>query len=108
MVSCLRLCMLHSGSIQRKTSTLFIRTPGTILEIRSKARSSDQPASCSSEKGYCLDEDDDDDDEFEEGEADDAFTWEPSERNAILTSNVRKYVVPKINFDATSYTYLID
>ena len=55
-----------------------------------------------------VEEGDDDDDEVEEGEADDAFTWEPSEENGILTSNVRKYVVPKINFNATSYTQLID
>ena len=54
-----------------------------------------------------VEEGDDDDDEVKEGEADDAFTWEPSEENAILTSNVRKYVVPKINFKATSYTQLI-
>ena len=93
----------------------------TILEIRSKASSGGQLPSCSIE-GDCLDEHDDDDEEevqegdeedhddeeVEEGEADDAFTWEPSERNAILTANVRKYLVPKINFDATSYTQLID
>ena len=98
------------------------QTVETILEIRSKASSSGQPPLCSAEEEDCLDEDDDeeeveegdddeeddDDEEVEEGEADDAFTWEPSEENAILTSNVRKYVVPKINFKATSYTQLID
>ena len=87
------------------------------MEIRSKSSSSGQLLLCSAEEEDCLDEDDDeeeveegddDDDEVEEGEADDAFTWEPSEENAILTSNVRKYVVPKINFNATSYTQLID
>ena len=56
---------------------------------------------------YGSDEEDDES-EVEEAEEDDAFTFEASERNAILTSRVRKYVVPKINFKATSYTQLID
>ena len=43
-----------------------------------------------------------------QSEADDSFTWEPSAINAILTANVRKYFVPKINFNATSNTQLID
>ena len=33
---------------------------------------------------------------------------EPAERKAILSAKIRKYVVPKINFEATSYTKLID
>ena len=81
----------------------------TILAIRSGASSQSQPATCSN------DDDDDDgsdeedeEDEVEEAEEDDAFTFEASERKAILTSTVRKYVVPKINFKATSYTELID
>ena len=56
---------------------------------------------------YGSDEEDDES-EVEEAEEDDAYTFEASERNAILTSRVRKYVVPKINFKATSYTQLID
>ena len=106
------LAMLAESDEEIRTQAVEI-----ILEIRSKASSSGQPPLCSAEEEDCLDEDDDeeeveegddDDDEVEEGEADDAFTWEPSEENAILTSNVRKYVVPKINFKATSYTQLID
>ena len=53
-------------------------------------------------------DEEDDDNEVEDGEADDAFTFERSEKKAILTSSIRKYIVPKINFDATSYTQLID
>ena len=53
-------------------------------------------------------DEEDDDNEVEDGEADDAFTFERSEKKAILTSSIRKYIVPKINFDATSFTQLID
>ena len=53
-------------------------------------------------------DEEDDDNEVEDGEADDSFTFERSEKKAILTSSIRKYIVPKINFDATSYTQLID
>ena len=86
-----------------------VQAVNTILAIRSGASSQSQPATSSN------DDDDDDgsdkedeDDEVEEAEEDDAFTFEASERKAILTSTVRKYVVPKINFKATSYTQLID
>ena len=53
-------------------------------------------------------DEEDDDNGVEDGEADDAFTFERSEKKAILTSSIRKYIVPKINFDATSFTQLID
>ena len=86
-----------------------VQAVNTILAIRSGASSQSQPATSSN------DDDDDDgsdeedeEDEVEEAEEDDAFTFEASERKAILTSTVRKYVVPKINFKATSYTELID
>ena len=79
----------------------------TILAIRSKACSDSQPSSEGDEVEHGLDEEDDDN-EVEDGEADDAFTFERSEKKAILTSSIRKYIVPKINFDATSYSQLID
>ena len=86
-----------------------VQAVNTILAIRSGASSQSQPATSSN------DDDDDDgsdeedeEDEVEEAEEDDAFTFEASERKAILTSTVRKYVVPKINFKATSYPELID
>ena len=48
----------------------------------------------------------------EEEEIDDddgeQLVLEPYERNAISSSNIRKFVIPKINFAATSYTELID
>ena len=49
-------------------------------------------------------DEEDDDDEVEEGEEDDAFVLEPAERKAILNAKIRKYALPKINFQATSYT----
>merc|ERR1712121_276867 len=63
-----------------------VQAVDTILEIRSKANFESQTSS---------------------GE-DDAFVLEPAERKAILNAKIRKYVVPKINFQATSYTQLID
>ena len=48
----------------------------------------------------------------EEEEIDDddgeQLVLEPYERNAISSSNIRKFVIPKINFATTSYTELID
>ena len=51
----------------------------------------------------------DDLDENEEDEDDeDCLQLEPSEIAAISSSKVRKYILPKINFKAETYTELID
>lgn len=84
-----------------------VQAVDTILEIRSKANFESQTSSGEEEVEHGVDEEDDDD-EVEEGEEDDAFVLEPAERKAILNAKIRKYVVPKINFQATSYTQLID
>ena len=53
-----------------------------------------------------VDEIDDDNELSDDEEA--AFTLEPSEANAISSSTIRKYRLPKINFMAESYVDLID
>ena len=63
---------------------------------------------CQEDDGRGVDEEDEDEEEPPEGEEDDAFRWDPSEDHAISNSQVRKFVFPKVNFSATSYTELID
>ena len=87
--------------------SIRVQAVDTILEIRSKANTESQTTSEGEEVEHGVDEEDDDD-EVEEGEEDDAFVLEPAERKAILNTKIRKYVLPKINFEATSYTQLID
>lgn len=53
-----------------------------------------------------VDEIDDDNELSDDEEA--AFTLEPSEADAISSSTIRKYRLPKINFMADSYVQLID
>ena len=85
-----------------------VQAVDTILAIRSRASSEAQPASSSADDDDHGSDEEDDESEVEEAEEDDAFTLEASKRKAILTLKVRKYVVPKINFKATSYTQLSD
>ena len=82
---------------------IWVQAVDTILEIRSKANFESQTSSGEEEVEHGVDEEDDDD-EVEEGEEDDAFVLEPARRKAILNAKIRKYVVPKINFQATFYT----
>ena len=79
----------------------------TIMTIRMK---SDQARAdlCEEDNGRGVDEEDEDEEEPPEGEDDDAFRLDPSEDHAISNSKVRKFVLPKVNFNATSYTELID
>ena len=79
----------------------------TIMTIRMK---SDQARAdlCEEDNGWGVDEEDEDEEEPPEGEDDDAFRLDPSEDHAISNSKVRKFVLPKVNFNATSYTELID
>ena len=53
-----------------------------------------------------VDDIDDDNELSDDEEA--AFTLEPSEADAISSSTVRKYRLPKINFMAETYVDLID
>ena len=48
-----------------------------------------------------MDEEDEDEEEPPEVEDDDAFRLDPSEDHAISNSKVRKFVLPKVNFNAT-------
>ena len=79
----------------------------TILTIQMKL---DQARAdlCQEDDGRGVDEEDEDEEEPPEGEEDDAFQLDPSEDHAISNSQVRKFVLPKVNFSATSYTELID
>ena len=86
-----------------------IRAQGinTILTIRLKANLQGQVSPNEEDDGRGVDEQDDDN-EVDESDSEDAFTLEPSEKKSISSSNVRKFVIPKINFDATTYAELID
>ena len=77
-----------------------------ILTIRMKAQNLDDQ----SNEGDVNDGRGVDDlDKNEEDEDDeDSLQWEPSEIAAISSSKVRKYILPKINFKAETYTELID
>ena len=69
---------------------IWVQAVDTILAIRSRASSEAQPASSSADDDDHGSDEEDDESEVEEAEEDDAFTFEASERNAILASRVRK------------------
>ena len=50
----------------------------------------------------------DDENEVEEDDDDDDVQMDPSEKAAVISSHVRQYVIPKINFEATGYPDMID
>ena len=80
----------------------------TIMRIRQSQRDKEDAVSAENEQEEidCGEEEEiDDDDDVDDGEQ---LVLEPYERNAISSSNIRKFVIPKINFAATSYTELID
>ena len=50
----------------------------------------------------------DDENEVEEDDDDDDVQMDPSEKAAVISSHVRQYDIPKINFEATGYPDMID
>ena len=59
-------------------------------------------------EGTGEEEDEESDEEAEDDEIHGVFSLDPSEREALEKSSVRKFVIPKINFKAETYPDLID
>ena len=78
----------------------------TILTIRMKSDQQDQQDSPDIDDGRGVDEKDDDNEIDEED--DDPLKLDLFETKALSSSKVRKFIIPKINFDATTYAELID
>ena len=79
----------------------------TILTIRMKADLQNQEPSTEIDDGRGVDEEDDDN-EIDDEDEDEAFKLDPFEKKALSSSNIRKFIIPKINFDAQTYAELID
>ena len=79
------------------------RAVNTILTMRMKTQEQTQ-VFADTQDGRGVDEDDDNVMEEEIN----GHQMNPLEKDAILSSTVRQYVIPKINFEATEYPDLID
>ena len=86
---------------------LRARAVNQILTIRMKAQDPTQVPPEVEEDGRGVDEIDDDH-EAEDDVEDGGLQMDDSEKAAIASSQVCKYVIPKINFDALDYPDMID
>lgn len=78
-----------------------------ILTIRMKrANQANQAGQNASQDDDRRGVDEESNSEQEDGDAD--FQLDPSEKQAIATSNIRRFIIPKINFQASSYHEMID
>ena len=85
---------------------LRARAVNQILTIRMKAEQQTQVNQEANEDGRGVDEVDDDN-EVDDSE-DDGPQLDNVDKQAIASSKVRPYLIPKINFDASEYPDLID
>ena len=80
----------------------------TILTIRMKSNNAPSGPPSQPPPPDVRGLDGEDDDNELEDDKENAFTLEPGEEAAISSSRVRKFLLPKINFDAELYIDLID
>ena len=101
----------HSDAIQltmltEKHPAPRARAVNQILTIRMKAKQRSQVLQEAEDDGRGVDEVDDDNEE--DDTEDDGIQLDNMEKQAIASSQVRPYVVPRINFEASDYMDLID